>query len=619
MLEPRERQLFFDALRPPAGYQFDQGIATTYSTDLVALMMAPVAFTFFDLHHGEDGPATSSLEVIEALRRHADRLTLFCEAGRISVPRGKYPQLAFVEQSVVQCRPPEGGAFHPKLWVVRFVGEGPARYRVLCMSRNLMFCRAWDTMLVLDGEVRGRTVAANHPLADFVQALPAMGERGASPDVTARAELLSGELRTVQFELPAGVEQVRFWPLGHARTRLNPFKQLGKRLLVVSPFVGVTALEGLADDTSECTVISTVSQLGALSRRPSGVAKFYVLNERAVAESDETEAALSESMADAIALGDLHAKLYVTEHGAEAHVWTGSLNATDAALKRNVEFLVELVGHRKHLGIDTLMTAEKDSIRLINLVRDVTDEDVVAGQPEDEEVETLERRFDALRLALVDAQLEAVANRREDGSYDVALMCRSAGLEVDADLVTACWPVSTDSSRTSFGSCRPGEALVVFPQLSFEALTTFFAFEMSGRAGGEERSLRFALNLPLSGAPDDRKQRVLRSFLTDRGRFMRFLMLLLADEGFDPGALSEAMNGQRGQSEAAGNAFAVGLLEKLLHALDASPRRLDHLESLLQQLTSEPEGLELLPPGFSEIWGPIWTVREARRQTERQR
>ena len=109
MLEPRDRLLMFDALRPPVGYRFDQGIGTTYSMDLLAMLVAPVAFTFFDRKQEEDGPAHSSLEVLESLRQHADRLTVFCESGRIAVPRGKYPQLAFIEESLLQCRPPEGG------------------------------------------------------------------------------------------------------------------------------------------------------------------------------------------------------------------------------------------------------------------------------------------------------------------------------------------------------------------------------------------------------------------------------------------------------------------------------------------------------------------------------
>lgn len=610
VLEPRDRQLMFEAFQPPVGYRFDQGMGTTYSMDLLALMMAPVAFTFFDLRQGEDGPAHSSLEVLEGLRRHADRLTLFCEAGRIAIPKGRYPQLAFVEDSVVQCPPPEKGAFHPKLWVLRFLGEGPTRYRVLCLSRNLMFCRAWDTMLTLDGEVKGRTVANNRPLSDFVKALPGFADRPATESVTARAALLAEELLSTDFELPEGADAVRFWPLGHTSRRAQPFKDVGKRLLIVSPFISLTTIENLAAGTQECAVVSTLPELGSLARRPEGVTKFYVLNERAVTESEETTAALSDSMADAIAQGDLHAKLYVTEFGAEAHVWTGSLNASEAALKRNVEFLVELIGPRKRFGIDALMAPEKDSVRLINLIRDVTDANVVATQASDPDVDKLEARLDEIRAALINAKIEATAEGAADGSFTVRLGCRSqSAVQVDADLDAHCWPVSTESRRLPFLSCESGGTLLKFPQLSFEALTTFFAFEIGGRVSGVERQLRFVLNLPLIGAPTDRKERALRSFLTDRGRFLKFLMLLLADEGFDPRAFGDAFDENRSGGDEGSNATAVGLLEMLLHALDTSPNRLDHLHSLLQQVTTDAEGRALLPLGFQDIWDPIWAAR----------
>ena len=153
MLEPRDRQLLFEALQPPDSFRFDQGIGTTYTLDLLALLMAPLAFTFFE-QQGEDGrPAVDSLEILESLRRHADNLTVFCHAGGIDLPKAFYPQLAFIETSIVECQSPGGGAFHPKVWVLRLVGEGGAiRYRVLCLSRNLTFSRAWDTLLALDGE-----------------------------------------------------------------------------------------------------------------------------------------------------------------------------------------------------------------------------------------------------------------------------------------------------------------------------------------------------------------------------------------------------------------------------------------------------------------------------------
>lgn len=604
MLEPQHRQLLFDALEPPVGYKFDQGIGTTFTLDLLALMMAPVAFTFFDQKRTEEGLAAASLEVLEGLRRYADRLTIFCQIGRISVPPGRFPQLAFLEQSVVQCRPPEGGSFHPKLWVLRFTGDGPVKYRVLCMSRNLMFCRAWDTMLTLDGEVKGGVVAANRRLIEFVQHLPSLGADSTAA-VKDRVQLFATELLTAKFELPDGVTSLQFWPMGISQRRTDPFKDMGKRLLVVSPFVGVTALEHLAAKTSECVVVSTLPQLAGLSSRPDGVSRYFVLNEKAVAEDEDTGAALSESMADAIAQADLHAKLYVTEIGAEAHVWTGSLNATDAGLNRNVEFMVELIGHRKHLGIDTLMNAEKNEVRLVNLIREVTNENVVASGGAETALEKLEQRLGTCRRLLVDAHLEAHVSPAPDQAYSVSLRSGENGLHLDDDVVARCWPVTAEALVTAFSIGAPGEELLAFPLVSLEGVTSFFAFELSAVVPEGKRRLAFVLNLPLHGAPANRRDNVLRTFLSDRGRFLKFMMLLLADEGFDPDGMRDILRQDGNRDSGGGNASASGLLEMLLNALDSAPVKLDHLESLIAQVTTDESGRSLLPIGFDEIWQPI--------------
>lgn len=614
MLEPHQRHLLFDALEPPVGYTFDQGFATTYSLDLLALMMAPVAFTFFDQKRTEVGLAAASLEVLEGLRRYADRLTLFCEIGRIAVPSGRFPQLAFLEQSVVQCRPPQGGAFHPKLWVLRYTGNGAVRYRVLCMSRNLMFCRAWDTMLVLDGNVKSRNVAANKPLVEFVQKLPELGG-DARDTTTSRAGLFARELLTTEFELPPGVDALTFWSLGTSTKRVNPFKGVGNRLLIVSPFVSAGALEQLAKGTTECALVSTTSQLECLSRRPKGVSKFFVLNEGAVAESEEAAAALSDSMADAIAQEDLHAKLYVSESGAKAHVWTGSLNATESGLNRNVEFLVELEGHRQHLGIDSLMVAEPKQVRLVNLLKDVTNEPLVAAGAQDEALTALERQLETYRVALIEMSLEAQAERDAD-AFSVRLLSTAKGFNLQPEFEARCWPITAEGLAGSFTVCEPEATLVTFPKMSLEALTTFFAFELVGRVPQGEKRLRFVLNLPLFGAPENRRECVLRTFLSDRGRFLKFMMLLLADEGFDPAALRDRCDEKSpSASEDGMNASASGLLEMLLHALDSSPERLDHLQSLIAQVTSDEQGRELLPQDFDAVWQPIWAKREQMRQS----
>lgn len=597
------------------GYKFDQGIGTTFSLDLLALMMAPVAFTFFDQKRTEEGLAAASLEVLEGLRRYADRLTVFCEIGRISVPPGRFPQLAFLEQSIVQCHPPQNGSFHPKLWVLRFTGDGPIKYRVLCMSRNLMFCRAWDTMLALDGDVKGGVVPANRRLIEFLERLPAFGQDSTAA-VKERIQLFAAELSTTKFELPEGVESLRFWPMGTSPKRSDPFKEIGKRLLVVSPFVGVTALQHLASKTSECVVVSTLPQLAGLSSRPDGVSRYFVLNEKAVAEDEDTGAALSEAMADAIAQADLHAKLYVTEIGAEAHVWTGSLNATDAGLNRNVEFMVELIGPRKQLGIDTLMNAEKNEVRLVNLIREVTNDNVVAASGAESALEKLEQRLDFFRRLLVDAELEAHVNPAPDQAYSISLRGGDNGLQLDEDVVARCWPVTAEALVTAFSICAPGEELLAFPLVSLEGVTSFFAFELSAEVPEGKRRLAFVLNLPLHGAPANRRDNVLKTFLSDRGRFLKFMMLLLADEGFDPDGMREILQQDGNRDSDGGNASASGLLEMLLNALDSAPVKLDHLESLIAQVMTDESGRSLLPIGFDEIWQPIRRrrvqMREAR-------
>ena len=251
MLEPRDRQLLFEALRPPVGYEFDQGIGTTFTLDLLALLIAPVAFTAFE--RMEDGdPAPNSLGWLESLRRHADRLTIFCHGGYTAVPRARYPQLAFIEDSVVECLPPNGGLFHPKVWVLRYTGDGPVRYRVLNLSRNLVFARSWDTMLTLDGELGARSRQRdNDGLVDFVRALPSFGSRIGNQAVSDRVELIAGELQSTKFDMPAGVDRLSFWPIGVRAKNQDPFAAMGKRVLVISPFLTVGALEGLSEGRSK--------------------------------------------------------------------------------------------------------------------------------------------------------------------------------------------------------------------------------------------------------------------------------------------------------------------------------------------------------------------------------
>ncbi|NIV39017.1 MAG: hypothetical protein GWN58_59245, partial [Anaerolineae bacterium] len=227
MLATDERELLLDLLRPPEGYEFDRGIATTFTLDLLTLLIAPLSLALMDVSDTET-LLGDPLALLEGLRRYADRLTIFCQAGRIAVPRQDYPLFRLLEGTVVQVQARHPWVFHPKVWLLRYTAEGQAPlYRFLNLSRNLTFDRSWDLSLRLEGELveRQRAYGRNHPLANFVRALPELAVEPVDPRIAADIALLQDEVRRVAFRPPWPFQdQLSFHPFavpGHGSYRFN--------------------------------------------------------------------------------------------------------------------------------------------------------------------------------------------------------------------------------------------------------------------------------------------------------------------------------------------------------------------------------------------------------------
>ena len=183
MLEPEGRQLLLDALRPPAGYELDHAVGTTYSLDLMSLLAAPLGFALFDRESSDGRLVADPISLIEAVRRSAERIDIFCQAGQIAIPREHRVILTYLESSIHQVAPPNREAiFHPKVWVIRYrstVDQTPT-YRLLCLSRNLTFDRSWDTVLCLDGSVKPGG-SGDPRLPEFIRRLTNLARVEASP------------------------------------------------------------------------------------------------------------------------------------------------------------------------------------------------------------------------------------------------------------------------------------------------------------------------------------------------------------------------------------------------------------------------------------------------------
>ena len=406
MLGTHDRSLLLESLRPPDGYSLDRAIGTTFSLDLLALLTVPLAFTFFDWEDDEGKPTADPLAMLQALRRHAGRIVIFCQAGQIAIP-GSHKQLyAYLEESVVEVRSPSPhGIFHPKVWVLRFTADNePVRYRFLCLTRNLTFDRCWDTILSLEGELTDRTLAfkANHPLGNFIQALPGLALRATSDRITADVNLIQDELRRVRFQVPEGFTDYTFWPLGLPNHNTWPFQNRIDRMLVVSPFLSAGCLARLTNQGRRHVLISRLECLAELKPATfKGFEEVYALNPNADPEPTDEGALQNGKPADA----GLHAKLFVAEAGWDASVWTGSANATNPAFKDNVEFLVELIGKKSAVGVDVVLGRQCDRGTLRELLVPYDVEAV--PQPPDPEVRAQEELIDAARRDLVAITLEA--------------------------------------------------------------------------------------------------------------------------------------------------------------------------------------------------------------------
>lgn len=612
MLKPAEREQLLEALRPPDGYELDAAIGTTFSLDLLTLLTLPIGFASFDWQDDSGRPTAEPMALLEAVRRFAERMTIFCQAGRIAVPKNVERLYAYLENSVYEVTAPDRrGVFHPKVWVLRFVGPDKAiLYRVLCLSRNATSDHSWDTLLVLDGELtdRQKAIAVNHPLADFVKALPEQALRPLTDDRRVKISQIQDELRRTRFVLPVGVDDFSFWPLGIAGYQQWPFEGRVDRLLVMSPFLSEDFLEWVKDIGQNNVLISRLESLLALP--PERLAPFgtiYFLNPDVRAEEDTGDDASRDLETP---LEGLHAKLYVVESGWDAAIWSGSANATGAAFERNVEFMVKLTGKKSAWGIDTLLRQEKGSTDFRDLLQEFKpgqDQPVI-----DLEQKQLESQLDTMREDLISARLRAKVAASDGGSgYQLEVVCPGEQRlpDLPTDVVVRCWPITLRDSAARMVDTQ-ARSLAVFERVSFDALSAFFAFELSISASGRAASLRFVLNLPLDGAPTDRYDQLLRLLLGNSRQVVRFLYFLLAVDDPDQRDLLGMANRLEGGEGGAGTSpLSSALFEMLLHTLQRQPERLDQVQRLVVDLKQTTEGQALLPAEFAAIWEPIWQAR----------
>lgn len=595
MLDPEARTLYTDALRPPPGHVFREAVAATYSLDLETLLTIPLHLALFSAEEGIEELLKDGVALLEALRRTVERITIYAQASRVIAPARPHVLYGLLEPAVVEVTPPGGtGAFHPKLWLLRFdhARTGAPRLRLLVLSRNVTGDRCWDLALTLEGEPGSEALAANQPLAELVSRMPALALRPPAEARIAGARTLAELAHRTAWELPGSYERLRFHAPGmHGGRGWLP--ERSDRLLVISPFVTPGALEALLDTTDDpVALVSRPEELAALA--PALLERFgrvLVLPEQAELEDGEEPEAARDR--DLPAYG-LHAKAYALKRGWDTHLYVGSANATAPALLHggNVELMAELVGRSSRVPSVDAFDGDGFGAILVDYVPPD------APEPPDPVIERARRELDLARRSLAGAGLRVRFAPAED-RWTITLQPPAPLALEGVGAVTAWLVTRREETAVAVDALRAGDA-VALPDAPLPLLTSFVAFQLV--ASGAAETVRFVLALEADDLPvAERDAAIIRDVIRNREGFLRYVMLLLAEAGEGDDVFGAGAGGWGAFGGRTATAGEAPVFEHLTRAFCREPARLRAVSRLIREIGSG-GGDEVIPTEFLDLW-----------------
>ena len=612
-LHPDVRNLYGASLRPPPGTVFDAGVATSFSLDFETALAIPVTLALF-ASENQDELLQSPLALLEGLERAADRLVLFCEAGRIQAQPAPQSRLCtLLERLIVEVNAPRGGSFHPKLWILRYRShdaDAPHLMRLLVLSRNLTRDRSWDVALCLDGHVVGGRKTLNRPFVNLLGHLPSWATSTLPENANQLVSDLQADLYRTEWELPEPFDTVSFALNGVGRRSWKP--ENCTKLGIISPFCDTNTLAWLADLARENPrLVSRPEELIGVKDDVLGrFAEISVLDELAETGDDDCDDSDDVAMRP---LSGLHAKVFVQETGRHTAITVGSGNATRPALltQKNVEVFATLGGRRSSVGRIDEIFGQEGFGRVLRPFRQAEVSEVDAN------LRKAERRVELARKELVNANLTLRCTPEQDERtgeklWKVLLRPEQA-IRLEGLVAATAWPITLGEphARDALTALRAGDAVEI-ATLPLVDVTRFLGFRLMDATHREAQAL-FALGFELDGLPKNRHQAVFRWVLNSRDAFLRYLRLLLADME-DPLSAQLAAASTNGGSNWGVAAEESPILEDLVRALSGGGDRLSAVRRLMMRLeqVTEDKGEAVVPADFMELWNAFSAVLDKR-------
>ena len=600
MLDVKKSHIDFGLqLQPPPGFAIDYAVATTYSLDLFALLSIPLAMYY---KQSMDVEVTAEnfqvLGAIEDLQKH---LKIFCQKGKISLPRtNAVSLLAFVEKCVVEVLPDIATqSFHPKVWVLRYKATDSEEviYRLIVMSRNLTFDKSYDIAYWMEGSPSGGKKTKNKELVELMTSLDKR-----SPFTHKK---FIQDLAKVDFELSEQFNSYSFssFPKSNAKQSIDLDTKYGQRM-VISPFLSEKILEELSEKSvGKLIIFSRKEELDKLQKKVTDALEAYCFSQEVVNHHlyELAEEGASNEYENQEWDNNLHAKIYLRENKGETFWDLGSANCSNAAFDRNHEFLIHLSTNLKETRIAKVkesLLSEYNGVRLFKAYERSFIEEVVAKEEDSRALEY------ELMQCLADPTLFTAKVEPSQSNYNLLLELNCGNILERYDCSLSCKPLGFKTALQELIPTIP----VVFTAIPLNKLSSFIHWQIKVNKTG--KLIDLVIKTDIQDMPEGRLSNILKSIIDNPDKFMAFLRAMLTDE--PEGEFKKGDGNSAWKSSFLDNPSAFGfnlpIYEELLISLSRSPERLIRLSSFIDKLSADTVENQIIPTDFSNLWK---TIKEA--------
>ena len=596
MLDAKNNRLYYDALlKPPVGYTFSHAVTTTYSLDLEAILLVPIALFFsgdFDLNAQQNRD-----DLIESLTKASDHISIFCQRGKIRVPNQYNKLIAFWEKGIHQVQMLQyDQSFHPKIWIIRYLPDekkAPAFYRFLCTSRNLTSSRDWDLAVSTEGYVEEEKSGENSGITEMLSWLDKQVGK------VIPAEFFK-EIPKVKFDVPSPFTDIDFHPIGISPKRENPMiKEQIKQdeRLVVSPFLKEETLIKLLEKSNRLYLLSTNYELSQISSSfLQSISPVYQFSP--FIEDAEKLEYMSEP--NEIPMGqNLHAKLFIDKKGRNISWYLGSANATTPASRGNIEFMVQLQTLNKAMGPAPIKEQFIQSMQSgISLFEKYEGESTETDKSEI----IREKEIRKLIHSLSGIEFKGKAEQNIEKLYDLIIFIPESDIPLPQDIEVKIKPLPEKHKSSVKFNHNLSQEIKDFTGYEDVELSPYLIIEI-----WEKNKLQhqFVLDMKIE-LDNNRLNRIFTSIINSKSRFLNYLFFLMSEE--TPDVTDDAFEVSRNKGGSYGDEIAffanTPVYEKLMYTASRNSQKLGSINKLIERLKNEEDehGEAIISKEFLTMW-----------------